>query len=213
VSSDASTAPAGRTEQGGYRLLGVSGSLRSNAYSTAVLRALAVAAGQRAIFDYADIGTLPHFNQDLYVEPLPETVAQFRQQIERCDGLVISSPEYNHGIPGVLKNALDWASRPHNGSPLKGKSVLIVTSSPAFTGGARAQYQIRETLVSALARPVSTAEIVVGMVGTKIVDGRLIDPATTEFARNSFETMFAEIAGASQLSRAARSPTKLELHL
>jgi len=191
-----------------YRLLGVSGSLRLNAFSTAVLQALAVAAEPKAVFDYADIGALPHFNQDLYVEPLPETVVQFRHQIERCDGLVISSPEYNHGIPGVLKNALDWASRPHNTSPLKGKSVLIVTSSPAFTGGVRAQYQIRETLVSALARPVSTAEIVVGMVGTKIVDGLFIDPATFEFARTGFETMFAEISVASQLRIAAGSPAQ-----
>ena len=183
-----------------FRLLGISGSLRSHAYSTAVLRALPAAAGPRAIFDYADIGALPHFNQDLYGDPLPDAVAQFRDQIEQSDGIVISSPEYNHGIPGVLKNALDWASRPHNGSPLRGKSVLIVTSSPATTGGVRAQYQIRETLVSALALPVSTAEIVVGVVASKIIDGHFVDPTTLAFAANGFETMFQEIA-------APRNPT------
>jgi chromate reductase, NAD(P)H dehydrogenase (quinone) len=176
-----------------YHLLGISGSLRASSFSTAVLTALAEASAGQASYDYADIGALPHFNQDLYVDPLPATVQQFRDQIGACDGLVISSPEYNHGIPGVLKNALDWASRPHNGSPLKDKPVLIVSSSPAVTGGVRAQYQIRETLVSALARPVSTSEIVVGHVGAKIVDGRFNDNAVIDFALAGFAAMFAEV--------------------
>ena len=176
-----------------FRLLGISGSLRAGAFSTAVLEALAAASIQHAAYEYADIGALPHFNQDLYVEPLPPAVARFRDQIANADGLVISSPEYNHGIPGVLKNALDWASRPHNGSPLRGKPVLIVTSSHAFTGGVRAQYQIREALFSALARPVATPEIVVGGVGAKIVDGRFQDQPTIEFAMNGFATMFEEM--------------------
>ena len=176
-----------------YRLLGISGSLRARAFSTAVLEALAEASAPRATYEYADIGAIPHFNQDLYVDPLPPAVARLREQIAGSDGLVISSPEYNHGVPGVLKNALDWASRPHNGSPLRGKPVLIVTSSQAFTGGVRAQYQIREALASALAHPVATPEIVVGGVGAKIVDGRFHDPATIEFALNGFTTMFGEL--------------------
>ena len=176
-----------------FRLLGISGSLRTGAFSTAVLEALAEASVPHATCEYADIGALPHFNQDLYVEPLPPAVARFRAQIAGADGLVISSPEYNHGVPGVLKNALDWASRPHNSSPLKGKPVLIVTSSQAFTGGVRAQYQLREALASALARPVPTPEIVIGGVGAKIVDGRFNDPSTIEFALNGFAVMFEEM--------------------
>jgi len=187
--------------RGRYRLLGVPGSLRAGAFSTAVLEAIAAAA-TGAEFTFADIGELPHFNQDLYVEPLPATVERFRGQVAACDGLVICSPEYNHGIPGVLKNALDWASRPHNGSPLKGKPVLIVTSSPAFTGGVRAQYQIRETVVSALARPVATPEIVIGNVAGKILDGRFDDPDGIAFALAGLETMLAEIGQA----LAARGP-------
>lgn len=176
-----------------YKLLGISGSLRTNSFSTAVLNALAQATAAQATYDFADIGALPHFNQDLYVDPLPGTVQHLRDQIAASDGLVISSPEYNHGIPGVLKNALDWASRPHNGSPLKDKPVLIVTSSPAVTGGVRAQYQIRETVVSALARPVSTPEIVVGQVGAKIVEGHFEDSAVADFALAGFAAMFAEV--------------------
>lgn len=178
-----------------FRLLAISGSLRKQAFSKAILLALADATASQAQFDHADIGELPHFDQDLYVEPLPASVERWRRQIAAADGLVIASPEYNHGIPGVLKNALDWASRPHNGSPLKNKPVLIVTSSPASTGGVRAQYQIRESLVSALARPVNTPEIVIGLVATKTVDGRFVDAATIEFARGGFAAMFEAIAG------------------
>lgn len=179
-----------------HQLLAISGSLRKQAFSRAVLAALAEATASQAQFAYADIGELPHFDQDLYVEPLPTSVARWRRQIAAADGLVIASPEYNHGIPGVLKNALDWASRPHNGSPLKNKPVLIITSSPASTGGVRAQYQIRETLVSALARPVNTPEIVIGHVGDKIVDGHFTDAATVAFARAGFITMFEAITNA-----------------
>jgi chromate reductase, NAD(P)H dehydrogenase (quinone) len=177
-----------------YRLLGISGSLRAGAFSTAILHAVADATAAQATYDFADIGAVPHFNQDLYVEPLPPSVGRFRSQIAAADGIVILSSEYNHGIPGVLKNALDWASRPHNGSPLRNKPVLIMTSSPAVTGGVRAQYQIRETLVSALARPVSTPEIVIGLVANKMVDGRFHDPAVIDFALNGFAKLFEEIA-------------------
>ena len=176
-----------------YQLVGISGSLRTGSFSTAVLDAMAEATADRADYAFADIGTVPLFNQDLYVDPLPAAVQHLRDQIAAADGIVISSGEYNHGIPGVLKNALDWASRPHNGSPLRDKPVLIMTSSPAVTGGVRAQYQIRETVISALARPLNTPEIVVGLVGSKMVDGRFHDPAVTEFALSGFAALFAEI--------------------
>ena len=177
-----------------HRLLGISGSLRANAFSTAVLRALTEATAAQVTWDHADIGALPHFNQDLLADALPATVRNFREQVRAADGLLIVSPEYNHGIPGVLKNALDWVSRPHNQAPLKDRPVLIVTCSPAVTGGVRAQYQIRETLVTTLARPVVTPEIIVGLVDKKIVDGRFQDPAVIAFALNGFTTMFEEIA-------------------
>ena len=177
-----------------HRLLGISGSLRADAFSTAVLHALAEATASKATYEYADIGAMPHFNQDRFVEPLPVTVQRFRGQVTAADGLLVVSPEYNHGIPGVLKNAMDWASRPHNHAPLKNKPVLIATCSPAFTGGVRAQYQIRESLTAALARPVVTPEIIVGLVDKKIVDGRFRDPAVISFALNGFAVLFEDIA-------------------
>ncbi len=176
-----------------HNLLGISGSLRAGAFSSTILKSLAEAVAQEADVAYADIGAMPHFNQDLCIDPLPLGVTRFRDQVEAADALVISSPEYNHGIPGVLKNALDWASRPHNRSPLRNKPFLIVTCSLAFTGGVRAQYQIRESLVSALARPVSTPEIVIGEVGKKIAGARLEDAATIRFALDGFAALFDEI--------------------
>jgi chromate reductase len=92
------------------------------------------------------------------------------------------SPEYNHGMSGVLKNALDWASRPYGRSALKGKPVLTMTASPAFTGGVRAQQQMNETLVSIPARLVLRPQIVIGSVHDKVRDGRLVDEATLSFA-------------------------------
>lgn len=176
-----------------YRILGISGSLRAGSYSTAILRALAEAMVSQALFEFADIGRIPLFNQDLCGEPLPLPVAVLREQVTAAEGLVIVSPEYGHGIPGVLKNAFDWVSRPHNRSPFRHKLVLVVTSSHAFTGGVRAQHQVRESLVAALAKPVATPEIVIGLVHDKMVDGRFEDPASVEFARVGFEAMFEAI--------------------
>ena len=176
-----------------YRLLCISGSIRSGSYSTAILNALAEATATNTEYDFARIGEIPHFNQDICVEPLPAGVRHFRAQIEAADGLVVSSPEYNHGMPGVLKNAFDWASRPHNKSPLSNKPVLIITSSAASTGGVRAQYQIRETLASALARPVNTPEIVIGNVGDKMAGGRFVDEAAITFAKIGLGKLCEEI--------------------
>jgi chromate reductase, NAD(P)H dehydrogenase (quinone) len=176
-----------------YRLLGLSGSLRRGAYSTAVLETLSDAVAPRAATVFADIGTLPHYDQDLDGADAPAPVALLRRQIGEADGLVVVSSEFNHGIPGVLKNAIDWASRPAFASTLIGKPVLIVTSSPAFTGGVRAQARLRETFAATLSRPVVTAEVVIGQVHHKIADGRLIDQISIDFALRAYDALFREI--------------------
>ena len=103
------------------------------------------------------------------------------------------SPEYNHGMSGVLKNAVDWASRPFRRSVLKGKPVLTMTASPAFTGGVRAQQQMNETLASIPARPVFRPQIVIGGVHEKVRDGRLIDEAAIGFALAGVDDLVEEI--------------------
>jgi chromate reductase len=176
-----------------HRLLGISGSLRHDAFSTVILKTLADEVAAFATTDVADIGSLPHYDQDLDTADAPTAVVRLRRQIAEADGLVVVSSEFNHGIPGVLKNALDWASRPAFASPLKGKPVLIVTSSPAFTGGVRAQAQLRETFAATLSRPIATAEVVIGQVHTKIADGRLVDRPSIDFALKAFDGLFEEI--------------------
>ncbi len=176
-----------------YQLLGIAGSLRAQSFSKALLEALAAASADRAEYVYADIGVIPHFDQDVYTECVPAAAMRFREQIATSHGLIISSPEYNHGMPSVLKNAIEWASRPHNASPLKGKPVLIMTSSVAYTGGVRAQHEIREAVTSALARNVVTPEIVVGGIDSKMGDGQFRDETAITFALQGLKAMFEEV--------------------
>lgn len=163
------------------RLFGLTGSLRRGSYSTAILRGLAAALGAQAKLDIR-APLLPLYNQDEDGPAAPETVRAFRKAIAASDGIVISTPEYNHGMPGLLKNALDWASRPHGQSVLIGKPTLVISSSLAFTGGVRAQSQLNETLLSVQAVIVPGPQIVIGGVADKVSDGRLEDPPSLAFA-------------------------------
>lgn len=104
---------------------------------------------------------------------------------------MIATPEYNHGIPGVLKNALDWASRPLGRSALTGKPVLVISVSPAFTGGVRAQAQANETLLAIQSRPVPGPQVVIGNVADKIRDGQLIDESSLRFALSAIDRLIA----------------------
>jgi chromate reductase len=165
-----------------FRLLGLSGSLRRGSNSTAVLRGLqdALAPG-RAVLDIFPLCTIPLYNEDDDGENAPESVRALRSAIDTSDGVIMISPEYNHGMSGVLKNALDWASRPHGGSALRAKPVLTMSASAAFTGGARAQQQMNETLLSIPARIVLRPQIVIGTVHEKVREGRLVDEAALRF--------------------------------
>ncbi|MEP9351410.1 NADPH-dependent FMN reductase [Xanthobacter sp. KR7-225] len=173
---------------GKVRLLGLSGSIRSRSTNTSILRTLAERIGPRVELSVLDLGGLPPYNADLDTFNGPAAVADLRTRIADADGLVIASPEYNYGIPGVLKNAIDWASRPAFRSPLKGKPALVMTSSSGTLGGARAQAQIRETLASALCRVVPGRQIAVPSIDDKTQDGRLVHEPTIDL-------MLAAIAG------------------
>lgn len=175
------------------KLLAVAGSIRSNSFSKIIVDAFADLLAGRADIDKADIASLPHYNQDLDNVDSPAAVQKFKAQVSSSDGVIIVSPEFNHGIPGVLKNALDWGSRPSFNSPFRHKPVLIVTSSVASTGGVRAQHSIRDALASMLASPVPSVEIAIAAVHTKIANGKFADAATLEFVRPAFDALFDEI--------------------
>ena len=184
-------------------LLGLSGSLRRASNSTAVLRGLQDALGFRTALDVFPLHAIPLYNEDDDAEHAPESVRALRSAIEASDGVIMISPEYNHGMSGVLKNALDWASRPYGRSVLKSKPVLTMTASPAFTGGVRAQQQMNETLASIPARPVLRPQIVIGGVHEKVRDGRLIDEAVLSFALAGVDDLLEEIRTARSVRAAA----------
>src|SRR5260370_38127292 len=183
-------------------LLGLSGSLRGASNSTAVLRGLQGALAPRTSLNIFPLHGMALYNEDEDGEQAPESVRALRSAIETSDGMIMISPEYNHGMSGVLKNALDWASRPFGQSVLKGKPVLTMTASPAFTGGVRAQQQMNETLASIPARPVLRPQIVIGGRHEKVRDRRLVDEATLRFALVGVDDLLDEIR-ASRFRRAA----------
>lgn len=174
------------------RLLGLSGSLRRNSYSTVILETL------RERVTLADLKVqplhdVPMYNQDEDTVTPPPAVAALRVAIAAADALVIACPEYNHGIPGMLKNTLDWASRPHNRHPLIDKPVLSITSSPGLLGGVRAHAQLNETFLSVSARIVVRPQIVIGLVHQKIRDGRLVDEANLAFLDGAVDDLLAMV--------------------
>jgi chromate reductase len=139
------------------------------------------------------LNEIPLYNADLEAQMLPASVAALKEAIAQADGLIICSPEYNYGTSGVLKNALDWASRPGFKSPLKNKPVLIMTSSPGVLGGVRAQAQLRETLSATLSRVIRGPQIVIPGVIEKIQNGSFIDEKTIEFMLAAVDDLINEI--------------------
>ena len=167
---------------GKIKLLGLSGSLRSGSFSTAILETLADHAPGGVALTVHSLADVPLYNQDLDTDQPPQGVAALRTAIAAADGLVIATPEFNYGLPGVLKNALDWASRPYGAASLGGKPVVTLSSSPAFTGGVRAQAQLNETLLAIGTRLIIRPQVVIGEVHTKIEEGRLVDRSSLDFA-------------------------------
>lgn len=171
------------------RLVGLAGSLRKASYSRATLSSLRDHLPMSVEIDVCDL-QLPLYNEDDDRADGPEPIRLFRDAIGTSDGVVIVTPEYNHGIPGVLKNALDWASRPFGKSVLIDKPVLVITVSPAFTGGVRAHAQVNETLLSIPARILAGPQIVLGGIATKLKDG-IVDPSFLGFTLQAVDRLVA----------------------
>lgn len=163
-------------------IVGIAGSLRAHSYSHMVLDSVARLLPDHSRFSKIDIGELPHYNEDNdNAGGLPAAVASARAQVMASDALIIITPEFNHGVPGVLKNTLDWLSRPAFDSCLIARPVFFATLSPGALGGVRAQYQLRETLSSILCRLVPMREIAISHVAGKVTDGQVTDAATLTF--------------------------------
>lgn len=175
-----------------FRLLGLSGSLRKASNSTAILKTLQASLTPDIVMDIVPLDDIPPYNEDNDVGDGPGGVADLRRAVRACDALVVVSPEYNHGIPGHLKNAIDWASRPGYDGPFKNKPVKIITVATSPLGGARAQAWLNEVFASTISRVVPGKQIIVGSVEAKVKDGRLVHEDTLIFALNSIDDLIDE---------------------
>ena len=169
-------------------VLFVPGSLRGASASRATVRALQARLPDGVTSDIADIGALPHYNADLTDVA---AVADWMAQVEKADGLIFVTPEYNYSIPGVLKNAIDWASRPAFESVFKGKPCFVVTVSGGALGGVRAQVHLKYVLDAMLADVFTCKEIVVPMANAKIEDGMMTDAVILDFAMENLKNFVA----------------------
>ena len=189
-------------------VLGLSGSLRKESYSTAVLRTLAEKADALIKLRLFALHEVPLYNQDLDGTSAPLVVRDLRAAVRDCCGLIACSPEYNYGMSGVLKNAIDWISRPALKSVLVNKPVLLITCSPAYTGGARAHAQMREAFSACLARVISRPQVVIASVNDKVADGRLRDENTLRFAIDAVRDLVSE---AQMLANSARGTDEVSV--
>ena len=159
------------------RILGISGSLRRGSHNRALLRAAAAALPPGATLEVWDeLAALPAYDEDLDRDPVPEIVARLRAALADADAVLIATPEYNASLPGALKNALDWASRPWPDNPLRGKPVAVIGSSTGLFGAVWAQAEVRKVLKT-IGADVLEAELAVGLADDAFAeDGALADP-------------------------------------
>lgn len=170
------------------KILGISGSLRTGSSNTALLRAVAALAPEGVEIRIAPpLDRLPHFNPDLDGENPPLPVQEWRAALESADGVFICSPEYAHGIPGVLKNALDWDV---SSGKLVNKLVALINASPNHLGAAKAQASLAQILTAMSANVIERAAVSVPAVYKKLDgEGRLTDPETTRALQASIEAL------------------------
>jgi len=168
----------------GISVLAMCGSLRAGSYNKATLRTAIELKPPGMTIETADIGSFPLYNEDVRAQGFPAPVDRLRRQIAEADALLFVTPEYNYSIPGVLKNAIDWASRPPD-QPFAGKPVAIMGAGAGMAGTARAQYDLRRCCVFLDMHPINRPEVLIGQAQTKFdADGRLTDEAARGFIRD-----------------------------
>lgn len=144
------------------KILGIAGSLRRESYNRSALRAAIEVVPEGAVIETFELDAIPIFNQDDESDP-PTSVVEFKRRIREADAILFVTPEYNYSIPGVLKNAIDWASRPYGDNAWDGKAAAIMGASIGFIGTARAQYHLRQTFVFLNVFAVNQPEVMIGL--------------------------------------------------
>lgn len=156
-------------------ILGIAGSLRKESFNRMALKAAQQLVPADTHIEVFDLRGIPPFNQDEEKNP-PDAVTEFKQRIRAADAILLATPEYNYSVPGVLKNAIDYASRPYGDNAWKDKPVAIISASPGMFGGARAQYHLRQSFVFLNMHPVNQPEVMIGKAHEKFdANGNLTD--------------------------------------
>ena len=171
------------------KILGIAGSLRKKSFNKSLIRAAAELRPDGMEIENFDLERIPPFNQDMEDRP-PEIVKELKAKVRAADAILIATPEYNYSIPGVLKNAIDWASRPYGDNAFEGKPVAVMGASGGMLGSARAQYHLRQTFVFLNMHPINRPEVIVPFAADKIDDnGKVVDEKTREKIRELLESL------------------------
>jgi chromate reductase len=160
------------------KILGVGGTLRKGSYSKALLLEAQKLAPEGVVIEITEIGDFPLYNPDI---PISDSVQKFKNSIKEADAILFSTAEYNYSIPGALKNAIDWGSRPFGDNSWEDKPVGIMSESTGILGGVKALYHLRQTMLYTNMHPLNKPEIIVAKVKEKFDDqGNLTDEHTKE---------------------------------
>jgi chromate reductase len=171
------------------RILGIAGSLRRGSYNQAALRAATLLVPENSEIDPFRLDGIPLFNEDDQTRP-PSSVPDLKKRIRRANAVLIVTPEYNYSIPGILKNAIDWASRPHGDSAWSGKPATIMGASPGAIGTARAQYHFRQILVALNVFPLNRPEVIIADAAHRFAEtGHLIHEPTKQLIQELLQTL------------------------
>jgi chromate reductase, NAD(P)H dehydrogenase (quinone) len=182
------------------KILGISGSLRHDSYNTATLHAAQELTPEEAVIETFDrLGDIPPFNQDQEHSP-PEPVADLKQRVREADAILFVTPEYNYSVPGVLKNAIDWASRPYGDNVWAGKPVAVMGASISALGTARAQYHLRQSFVFLDMHPVNQPEVMISNASQRFDGGELTDEMSRRLVGDLLDNL---VAWTRQLQKAA----------
>ena len=171
------------------RILGISGSLRRESYNRFALRAATHLVPEGATIETFELDGISGFNQDEEQNP-PAKVVELKRRIREADAILFVTPEYNYSVPGVLKNAIDWASRPYGDSAWNGKPAAIMGASIGTIGTARAQYHLRQMMVFLNMFPVNQPEVMIGNASERFdAEGNLTDDASKDLIRQLLQSL------------------------
>src|SRR4051812_11766731 len=171
------------------RILGIAGSLRRQSYNRGALRAAQQLVPEGATLEVFELDGIPGFNQDDEQNP-PDIVVELKRRVREADAILFVTPEYNYSVPGVLKNAIDWASRPYGDNAWNGKPAAIMGASVGAIATARAQYHLRQIMVFLNMFPVNQPEVMIGNASERFdAEGNLTDDQTKEFIRQLLQNL------------------------